>query len=669
MMLSCGEAYAYRPQIVERVTTRHRADIDGLRAMAVIPVVLFHAGVPGNPGGFLGVDVFFVISGFLITSILLREAVEGRFSIIAFYNRRIRRIFPALFVMLALVTVAALFLLAPGSLVRFGRSLLATTLFVSNIAFFRETGYFTTSALEKPLLHTWSLAVEEQFYLVWPVVLWAVLRLGGRRALSPVILIASGASFLLAILGSYWNAPATFFLPMTRAWELGIGAALATLPPLHCRPRVREAGGIIGLVALLAAFMLSNEDTPMFVASGVACFGTAVLIAFNREPTLASRFLSLPPIVGVGLISYSLYLWHWPLLAFAHYYFDPGDPPTVVRALLIVSAIGLAILSWFFVEQPLRRPGKPGRAFAVSAAVMLLLGGIGLVLYLARGLPDRVEPRVAQLERLTQRPETFCAGCSIGPAGSPEIVVWGDSHAAAMAPAVAALAAERQMPAVVFTMGGCPPFDGAASRLSGCRAFQRKSLESISRLRDVRLVILASRWALYTEPALVGRPGAKEASQRFLRDSLTRTSSLSDSRRAFTAAVPRTVATIKRALPNATIVLIGQFPEPGFDPAECMIRAAMFNRDISPCEVASPRARSPVMMGNATIGSVATRDPRVRAIYLDRLTCDRGLCRTAVNGLPLYSDINHLSPAGAVLLLKDCLNAIAAGSRCDDDER
>lgn len=629
-------------------------------------MVLFHAGLPGSSGGFLGVDVFFVISGFLITSILLREAAEGRFSIVAFYNRRVRRIFPALFVMLAVVTVAALFLLAPRDLVRFGRSLLATTLFASNFAFFRETGgYFTTSSLEKPLLHTWSLAVEEQFYLVWPLVLWGVLRLGGRRVLSPVLLLACGASFLLAIVWSRWNASATFFLPATRAWELGIGAALATLPPVRCRRPVREAGGILGLAAIIAAITLCDGDTLMFVASGVACFGTAVLIAFNREPTLAAKMLSLRPLVGIGLISYSLYLWHWPLLAFAHYYYFE-EPPAAVRVLLIVAAIGLAFVSWFVVERPLRRPGNPGRAFVISAAVMLLLGSTGLFLYLTRGLPDRVSPRAALLDRLTIRPELFCAGCSIGSPAGPRMVLWGDSHAGAISPAIEAVAAEREMRAVVFTKAGCPPFDDAVpARLPGCREFQRVTLERIARLRDVQLVVLAARWALFTEPVLFGRNAADEGSRRFLRDAKSTEISLSDSRRALMAAMPRTVARIKRTMPNATIVLVGQVPEPGFDPAQCMIRAAMFHRDSQSCEVASPAARSPVLASNSLIRMISARDPDVEAIYIDRLTCAGGTCRTAVNGLSLYSDIDHLSRPGAILLLKPCINAIAAGSHCE----
>lgn len=293
----------------------------------MIPVVLFHAGVPGNSGGFLGVDIFFVISGFLITSILLREASEGRFSIITFYYRRVRRIFPALFVMLFATTAAALYLLAPTDLARYGRSLVATTLFASNIAFFRETGYFATSSLEKPLLHTWSLAVEEQFYLIWPVALWAVHKFGGRKLLVALVLAGTALSFMLAVAGSYLNPTATFFLPFTRAWELGMGACLAILPPVACSKPVREAGGVVGLALILLAIATMTDQTPMYIASGTACIATSLLIALNRERTFASRLLSLRPIVVVGLISYSLYLWHWPLLALAHYYYVTTPPP------------------------------------------------------------------------------------------------------------------------------------------------------------------------------------------------------------------------------------------------------------------------------------------------------------------------------------------------------
>jgi peptidoglycan/LPS O-acetylase OafA/YrhL len=618
--------------------------------------VLFHAGVPGNSGGFLGVDIFFVISGFLITSILLREAEEGRFSIVAFYNRRVRRIFPALFVLLPVTTIAALVLLAPNDLVAYARTLIATAVFASNAEFYRQAGYFDTSSLEKPLLHTWSLAVEEQFYLVWPLLLWTILRFGGRRWLLPIIAAGCGGSYLLAIIGARVDPAAVFFLPFTRAWELGIGAALAAQGPIGCSRHLREAIGMAGLAAIAASIFVFDESTPLFIASGVACGGTAALIACNQERTLAGQFLSFPPFVAVGLISYSLYLWHWPLLAFGHYYYA-AMPPRAVRAMLLVTAVVLASLSWAFVERPLRRKGPPRRAFVASAGVISVLVAAGGAILATHGFPSRY-PGVAQLEREASRP-SMCDGCSVGPTGSPQIVLWGDSHAAAMSPAVVA----TNRPAVEFTHSACPPFVGAqpfrtdAPRMKECRRFQEHALAAIQQLHDVTLIVLAGRWSMATETT---RFGDEMGGRYFLRDAETREDSVAESRRAFVAAMQRTVAALERAQPHARILIIGQPPEPGFDPAQCQVRALMFGRDAHQCGFARNGARARLTFSDALIARMAVTDPRVDAIMLDRSMCDGDRCRTTSDGTLLYRDIDHLSATGAVLLLSRNIGLLSA---------
>jgi peptidoglycan/LPS O-acetylase OafA/YrhL len=638
--------------IFEKLNSGHRSDIDGLRALAVVPVVLFHAGVPGNSGGFLGVDVFFVISGFLITSILLREIDEDRFSIVGFYNRRVRRIFPALFAVLLAVCIAALFLLSPAALARFGWSVLGTTFFVSNILFYREAGYFDTSSLEKPLLHTWSLAVEEQFYLVWPLLLWALVRFGGRRMLMPMVLLGVAGSFALAVVASIIEPTAAFFLPVTRAWELGLGAIIAIFPPLVCSKRVREIGGIVGLGSVIAAIALFDEKTPMFLASGVASAGAAILIAFNRERTWVGRLLSIRLFVAIGLISYSLYLWHWPLFAFAHYYFS-GQPPAVVMAMLIVAAVGLSTLSWFAIEQPLRR-GKPRPAFIASAIAMAVFAIGGLVL--TSGLPKRFPPEVAALERAAAQPTPFCMGCSIGVKGSPGIVLWGDSHAATVSPAIRHLSSESGVPAVAFTRSACPPLIGATPTESGkCEQFQEEAFARIAELADVQLIVLVGRWTMSTETT---RFGEEQGRRYFLRDAQSRGNSVADSRRAFREALPRTVEALRRAHPEATILLIGQSPEPGFDAAQCLIRSAMFDRSSEQCRWAWPGSLTRLRVSDDAIRALAGLD-HVDAIYLSEQLCDKGRCPTVHGNLPLYSDVEHLSPGGAVLLLDEPLRALS----------
>jgi peptidoglycan/LPS O-acetylase OafA/YrhL len=395
----------WNSRIFERLNAQHRPDIDGLRAVAVIPVLLFHAGLGAFTAGFLGVDVFFVISGFLITSILVREAEEGRFSIVAFYNRRVRRIFPALFVMLAAVTVAAAFILAPTAFSRYARSLIATTLFSSNFLFWKQTGYFDTTALEKPLLHTWSLAVEEQFYLVWPLMLGTIFRFGMKQYLLPLLCAGTALSFALAV--AWPDKEAVFYLPVTRAWELGLGAILAVRPT-----SLPRWASLVGIGAIVAAIVCFNEQTPLFIASGVACLGTATLIC--TEGGLGNRALSWAPCVGIGLISYSLYLWHWPLLAFAHYLYS-GMPPVALTLPLLVLAGLIAYLSYKYIETPLRKPGKPWKAFGLSAAVMTSLVGIGVTASLFAGFPLRYGADVAKAENdIRFGMPRRCDGCRVG---------------------------------------------------------------------------------------------------------------------------------------------------------------------------------------------------------------------------------------------------------------
>jgi peptidoglycan/LPS O-acetylase OafA/YrhL len=352
---------------------RHRADIDGLRAIAVVPVVLFHAGVSRVSGGFVGVDIFFVISGYLITSLILGEMAEGRFSLASFYERRIRRIFPALFAVLAVCVVVAALLFLPRELKSFDRSLLATTFFVSNIYFYSGLGYFAAPPDTLPLLHTWSLAIEEQFYIVFPLLLSLVIAFGRRVWIG---LIA--ALFLLSLAASIWvtrlNPDAAFYLAPMRVWELMLGALLAArLLPRIGSQAVREMLALAGIALIGYAVFAFSPATPFpGSAALIPCLGAALVIYAGEDDgtTLAGKVLSLWPLAFVGLISYSLYLWHWPLLVFARYW--TIVPLTVWQsAAIVTTSFILAAFSWRYIEQPFlrKRPAIPRR--------ILLLGGDG----------------------------------------------------------------------------------------------------------------------------------------------------------------------------------------------------------------------------------------------------------------------------------------------------
>lgn len=374
----------------------YRPEVDGLRAVAVLAVMLFHADIPGFPGGFVGVDVFFVISGYLITGILLRELDSGSFSIIAFYERRVRRILPALFLVLLVCIPVGWFVMAPSALQRLGQSLVAVTVFVSNILFWQTTNYFTAT-VENPLLHTWSLGVEEQFYIFFPLFLWCVWRYARRWLGWAMVLVA-----VLSLAISQWGVQSgrvtpAFYLSPTRAFELLLGALVASAA---LRGRIPDPGARIsallawaGLGVIVWAVAMFSRDTPFPGWHALApSAGAAMVLAFAHADSLLGRLLSWRFMVGIGLISYSAYLWHQPVFAFTRIAgWRPGLPANLG---LIVVSLSLAWLSWRYVEHPFRdrtrmsRRAVFGWAGVVSAGVL----GVGTFLVATNGVASRYTP-------------------------------------------------------------------------------------------------------------------------------------------------------------------------------------------------------------------------------------------------------------------------------------
>lgn len=364
----------------------YRREIDGLRAIAVIPVILFHAGFETFSGGFVGVDVFFVISGYLITTIILAELEQGKFSIVNFYERRARRILPALFFVMLVCIPFAWFWLSPDNLLEFCRSLVAVVFFSSNILFWREDGYFANAAAEKPLLHTWSLAVEEQYYVLFPIFLMLFWKLGKRW-----ILIALGLVFVVSLAVAQWAAyakpVAAFYLLPTRGWELLIGAFaafyLSKTSHKEFGKRVAEIGGWLGVALILYAVLTYSKATPFpgFYAL-VPTLGTVLVILFATQQTTVGRFVGNKAFVGVGLISYSAYLWHQPLFAFSRYE-SLTEPSKFLFVALSAFSLVLAYLSWKFVETPFRSNKEITRLTIlkfsiIGAAAFGLVGSLGI---------------------------------------------------------------------------------------------------------------------------------------------------------------------------------------------------------------------------------------------------------------------------------------------------
>ena len=505
----------------------YRPEIDGLRAFAVIAVVLFHGGF-GCSGGYVGVDVFFVISGFLITSLIWNDLQNGRFTFSQFWERRARRIIPAAVVMTLVTLIAGWFLLMPSDFQSLGRAAASQSLFAANIHYWRDLNYFSGAANERPLLHTWTLAVEEQFYFVIPFLLWIVFRCSAfrRRAVVVVVLVIG---FVLSIALSYAVLPykpsAVFYLLPTRAWELILGSLIAFFPtpsPFLGRRIVREAFSLAGLALIVVPVFAYTSNTPFpGLAALPPCLGAALFIWSNGRdddsvPTSVGTLLSLRPVVFIGLISYSLYLWHWPFMAFANYLVPEPITPSY-RALLVGGSLLCAILSWRYIEAPfrLRKCGTSRRTmFAYAGIGLSIVLGCGLICTISKGFPQRLSQK-AQLFAKAESDKAFINDHStqdvmngniakIGvdtPSPMPKVLVWGDSHAMAALPAIDAFLAEKGLSGYSVTHSSTAPVLGWYHRsphgLSEASVAYNDSVMSFIERRHISNVILIARWKTY----------------------------------------------------------------------------------------------------------------------------------------------------------------------------
>lgn len=462
------------------MSLHYRREIDGLRAVAVLPVILFHAGFDAFSGGFVGVDVFFVISGYLITGILARDLAAGRFSLPGFYERRARRILPALFVMLLASLPLAWALMTPEQLGSFFASFVSVASFTANFHFYDASGYFAAETEMQPLIHTWSLAVEEQFYLIFPLLIAGLWR-WWRRGLWAVLAVLALASLAGAIDIVPRNAPKAFFLPELRAWELLAGALLALWPGEASRaPRAASWMGGLGLALILLPVVIYDDYTPFpGLAALPPVLGTLLVLHAARAGTQIAAILSWRPLVGVGLVSYSAYLWHQPLLAAARLAWLT-EPPPVLRAGLVGVTLVLAVLSWRYVERPARSGALFARrravfgaaAAAIAAAVVIgMAGQAPQTAALWRWTHPGLAPGLARLEAATVRPASVDDGACFFSVEAvdaallrrmtacharlgPGIVVLGDSHAADLVAAIATRA-DRPRFMVGLAAAGC----------------------------------------------------------------------------------------------------------------------------------------------------------------------------------------------------------------------
>nr|WP_264187420.1 acyltransferase family protein [Ruegeria atlantica] len=643
----------------------YRPDIDGLRAVAVVPVVLHHASFAAVPGGFVGVDIFFVISGFLITKILTREIRDGQFSLLSFYERRARRILPALFMVLVACLAVGWFLLLPSQYGALAKSTAATLLFVSNVWFWDAAGdYFGRGVELAPLLHTWSLAVEEQFYLGFPILLWVMAK-QSRRFWVGVIALISLMSLGLSIWATTAAPIANFYLTPMRMWELGLGALLAigAFPVLR-HPLAAEVIGVIGLALIAGSIVLISEDTPFpGLMAMPPCAGAAFLIWSGMHGTpVAGRLLALRPFVWIGLISYSLYLWHWPVLVAARVQNGSADLPVITALACVLLSILLAAASLYLIERPFRIPaGKGGFSmgsiFTGAGAGAVLILGLVVILVAKEGVPSRVPAELAtkmnkfkESHYLMDACRRWADGkdpCKIGSAAQagegPRVVVWGDSHAGSLLPGIDSWLKNNKIPGEAFVKFGCPALLGVRradmAPAHACDTYNEMVVSYIEQLPDLDMVVVASRWALATEGVRVSGEEGKSAVLAATDEGPT---GIADNPKHVKQGLKRLLQRLKSG--GIDVLIVGSIPEIGFNVPDAIAGSIAFGTRLR-----VPPTREEFDYRNTRSYAILAAAGREFDVALARpadILCDE-FCRIQLDGRPLYRDDDHLSEFGA----------------------
>jgi peptidoglycan/LPS O-acetylase OafA/YrhL len=651
----------------------HRSDIDGLRAIAILAVIGSHVGIPGMIGGFVGVDIFFVISGFLITGLLVEELRgRGRIDFAAFYARRFRRLLPALALVLVVTLVLGQFVLPPlGERQELGSSGMATSAFMSNIFFWRvNSDYFAPTAETLPLLATWTLAVEEQFYFVWPLALALVAVLARRRrwklsvALSVTFVVLGVFSLALCMWATYARPIAAFYLMPPRAWEFAIGGLIALLVAANKTPTSLVGSVCLwsGLLLMLTAIVGFDEHTRFpGGAAIVPVMGAALFILGAPAAPLAwpvRYVLTKRPVVRIGLLSYSWYLWHWPLLALTRFQ-SLGETNRWRDVMVALVALLAADLTWRWVENPIRR-GRPWPFSGVRTTVTAGITISAALVALSYGLYQQANRELHNDARLGQfyaarhdmpnwpaicshyvRPFAQLSpveACTLGTKGtSPSIVVWGDSHAFHFIPMAAEFSRRAGKAALGRTMGACPPLLGIKDSddySTGCSAFNDATIRELAELKQRGLagVLIASRWYnLGPTAPRVGESGAHA-------------SPASPDLPLWPEALQADVDAITKL--GLRILIVAPVPEFPTDPISCSSRLST-----GVCFVARANVEQQRASAMAVLKRVATENPKSVRLWdpLNAL-CGADKCSAEKDGVFLYKDTHHLSVKGSAFL-------------------
>jgi peptidoglycan/LPS O-acetylase OafA/YrhL len=640
-------------------SNQYRPEIDGLRAIAVLPVLFFHAMVPGFAGGFVGVDVFFVISGYLITSVIAKDVAIGEFSFAKFYERRIRRIFPALFAVVLFTILAGGILLAPADFAAFGKSLIAMTFFLSNVFFKGQGGvggYFGGALYPQVLLHTWSLSVEEQFYLLFPTALILLARYAKKRSIE-YLWFAVIVSFVFGIWETWHNSGNAFYSLLPRAWELLLGSLLAmkAFPALKGRV-AREIAGLVGLGLIALAVLFLSKDTAFPGYSALfPCVGAGLIIYSGENgPSIVKTILSFRPLVFIGVISYSLYLWHWPIVVFAKYLIV-GGLGTEDSLVVILSSLAMAIISYEFIETPFRKRNSRvprRRVFAFGLGASALSAALGLTIFLSQGVPTRFDNSTRQLisgnmDRKRDYREV-CSNwkreiksvddiifCNIGEKSSKKVMFWGDSHIQQLYPLAGTISHVDglQGSGIVFAIAqGCTPSEHFNRADPGfhCDAFTHFAMMRAEQ-EDVDTVFIGFSenpdriLCPSVDGVCTGKMPQEEIHQRVLQELSERIQKL-------------------KALGKRVIVSL---PFPFYDKSipDLQVSNAILQR-FGLAEVATEIAEPSMRHQLASLAENAGAeifDPR-------KTLCPHDACITEMNGVSIYKDDSHIAGTQVVIL-------------------
>jgi peptidoglycan/LPS O-acetylase OafA/YrhL len=649
----------------------YRPDVDGLRGIAVLSVVLYHAGVPHLGGGYVGVDIFFVISGYLISSQIYRDLTQGTFNLRSFYERRAKRILPVLLTVVSVFTCLGSMLFAPRELEVLSAQIISAMTSTSNIFFWVRTNYFGPHAELKPMLMTWSLGVEEQFYLLFPLLVgWIWVRclrhlLLGLAALSMV-------SFAVSVFQVFFYPTASFFLLTSRWWELGLGTILGIYEVSRKKeqrgrmtPWKREVLGIVGITGVLAGVVLYNSTTLFPGVTALLPAVASLMLLSSGESWVNRNILSLKILVAVGLVSYSLYLWHWPILSFAQFCSADALPP-MQKGCLVGLAFVVAILSYFFVERPCRRMPRTSHTLKRYAVASVLCCIPACVLLAGKGWPSRY-PAAAKIEQEAHSVSTATCIAQDGQSspmrgvgctsikGYPTIAIMGDSHAASLNRYLQSALESRGWSVAQFTKVSCPPLGLVApnsAEREKCVTFNQDALANVIRDPSIQTVVLAGYWLAPFPPLM---EGGRYVAQGQEASSL----SVEDSWSNLGAGLNDVVARLQAG--GKMVFVVIDSPSLGFNPLLLTLSDAIAPRrelkkllwKVNDSSGVVPHSEGP----NNTRLEVLLREVAARhhaeIIDLYGALCDGSTCRYALNGQPFFEDPHHLTRLGAEFALRE----------------